>query len=68
MCAVDHAAMVGREFGDSNMPDASLSAAIRRYPGGVVLACYGSGTMPHGAEVIEAIRMATRRSSPRSPR
>ncbi|MBF6168636.1 asparaginase [Streptomyces gardneri] len=41
-----------------------LSAAIRQYPGGVVLECYGSGTMPHTAEVIETIRTATRRGTP----
>ncbi|MGK8553210.1 asparaginase domain-containing protein [Nocardia gipuzkoensis] len=41
-----------------------LSAAIRQYPGGIVLECYGSGTMPHGAEVMETIRTATRRGTP----
>ncbi|WP_067841245.1 asparaginase domain-containing protein [Nocardia lijiangensis] len=41
-----------------------LMAAIRQYPGGIVLECYGSGTMPHGAEVVETIRTATRRGTP----
>ncbi|MGW4325302.1 asparaginase domain-containing protein [Nocardia sp. NPDC004573] len=41
-----------------------LSAAIRQYSGGVVLECYGSGTMPHTAEFIETIRTATRRGTP----
>ncbi|MFR9749772.1 asparaginase domain-containing protein [Nocardia sp. 004] len=41
-----------------------LAAAIRQYPGGLVLECYGSGTMPHGDEIIETIRAATRRGTP----
>ncbi|MEU4344633.1 asparaginase [Nocardia sp. NPDC023852] len=42
-----------------------LAAAIRHYPGGIVLECYGSGTLPlDGPETIEAIRNATRHGTP----
>ncbi|MFI1917953.1 asparaginase domain-containing protein [Nocardia sp. NPDC020380] len=42
-----------------------LDAALRIYHGGVVLECYGSGTMPlDGGRTVEAIRRATRRGTP----
>ncbi|WP_067541518.1 asparaginase [Nocardia crassostreae] len=42
-----------------------LDAALRIYHGGVVLECYGAGTMPmHGDTAIEAVRRATGRGTP----
>ncbi|GAB4587768.1 asparaginase [Nocardia sp. IFM 10818] len=42
-----------------------LDAALRIYHGGVVLECYGAGTMPmHGSATVEAVRRATRRGTP----
>ncbi|WP_433761594.1 asparaginase domain-containing protein [Nocardia sp. CA-135398] len=42
-----------------------LDAALRHYRGGLVLECYGSGTLPlHGSATVEAIRAATSRGTP----
>ncbi|MGO4614290.1 asparaginase [Nocardia sp. 2YAB30] len=42
-----------------------LAAAIRQYPGGIILECYGSGTLPlDGSETIEVIRNAARDGTP----
>lgn len=42
-----------------------FEAALRIYHGGVVLECYGSGTMPmHDRAAAEAVRRATRRATP----
>ncbi|MEV6772033.1 asparaginase [Nocardia sp. NPDC051030] len=42
-----------------------LDAALRIYHGGVVLECYGAGTMPmFGSTTIEAVRRATGRGTP----
>ncbi|MEV5834564.1 asparaginase [Nocardia sp. NPDC052112] len=42
-----------------------LHAALRHYRGGLVLECYGSGTLPlHGSATVEAIRAATSRGTP----
>lgn len=41
-----------------------LAAALRHYRGGLVLECYGSGTLPlHGSATVEAIRAATARGT-----
>ncbi|WP_330252711.1 asparaginase domain-containing protein [Nocardia sp. NBC_00565] len=42
-----------------------LDAALRHYRGGIVLECYGSGTLPqHGSATIEVVRQATLRGTP----
>ncbi|MFI6362298.1 asparaginase [Nocardia sp. NPDC050630] len=42
-----------------------LDAALRHYRGGLVLECYGSGTLPlHGSATVQAIRTATSRGTP----
>ncbi|MEU0503439.1 asparaginase domain-containing protein [Nocardia sp. NPDC005998] len=42
-----------------------LDAALRHYRGGLVLECYGSGTLPqHGDATSAAIRAATTRGTP----
>ncbi|AYF75246.1 L-asparaginase 1 [Nocardia yunnanensis] len=41
-----------------------LDAALRIYHGGVVLECYGAGTMPASDAVVAAIRKATERGTP----
>ncbi|MEC3914994.1 asparaginase domain-containing protein [Nocardia sp. CDC160] len=41
-----------------------LDAALRIYHGGVVLECYGAGTMPTSADTVTAIRRATERGTP----
>jgi L-asparaginase len=42
-----------------------LDAALRHYRGGLVLECYGSGTLPlHGHATVAAIRAATTRGTP----
>lgn len=41
-----------------------LDAALRIYHGGVVLECYGAGTMPASAAALDAIRKATGRGTP----
>ncbi|MEV6335273.1 asparaginase domain-containing protein [Nocardia vinacea] len=42
-----------------------LETALRHYQGGLVLECYGSGTLPlHGSATVEAIRAATARGTP----
>ncbi|MEV4236674.1 asparaginase domain-containing protein [Nocardia sp. NPDC049737] len=42
-----------------------LDVALRHYRGGLVLECYGSGTLPlHGSATVEAIRAATSRGTP----
>ncbi|MFE3190210.1 asparaginase domain-containing protein [Nocardia sp. NPDC059240] len=41
-----------------------LDAALRIYHGGVVLECYGAGTMPASVAAVDAIRKATGRGTP----
>ncbi|UFS99698.1 asparaginase domain-containing protein [Nocardia huaxiensis] len=42
-----------------------LDVALRIYHGGVVLECYGAGTMPmHGSATVEAVRRAADRGTP----
>jgi L-asparaginase len=47
------------------MHAAFLDAATHHYSGGIVLECYGSGTLPlQGCATIETVRRATRRGTP----
>ncbi|MEC3954426.1 asparaginase domain-containing protein [Nocardia sp. CDC153] len=46
------------------MDSTLLDAALRIYHGGVVLECYGAGTMPTSDDTVTAIRRATERGTP----